>query len=137
MEWLSYIFFWTYIGLVLLAGAWGAFLFPKLDFQLLLGLDLQEIPESSRNSILSQYRFLRALELGFGLFAVVYRKEIFKKTSMNVLFLIIMGSGILARTISWVADGLPGKIHLFFMFYELIGLLVIAFYTRTKATSNG
>ena len=127
---LSYFFFYTYIGLVIIAGFWGAFINPYFDFKQLFHLDPSTLPDYSRINILSQYRFLRALELGFGLFSVMYVKYIFTKRSFNMLFLIIMGSGVMARILSLVVDGRPSNLFLFFLTYEFIGLLVIFAYTK-------
>jgi hypothetical protein len=130
MKFLNFIFFYTYIGLVLLAGFWGAFLYPILDFTYLFKLDINGLPEISKVNMLSQYRFLRALELGFGLFAIFFFKEIFLIRKYNQLFLAIMGLGILSRTVSWMIDGMPSAIFLFFLFYEAVGWVVIFIYSR-------
>lgn len=126
----SYFFFYTYIGLVILAGFWGAFINPYFDFKLLFSYDVHTLQEQLRINLLSQYRFLRALELGFGLFAIIYMKNIFTETAFNVLFIFIMGSGIMARMVSWLVDGTPNLLTKFFMFYELVGWVLIFIYTR-------
>lgn len=136
MKQLSYFFFYTYIGLVLLAGFWGAFIYPRFEFKLMLELDPGSLADHARINLLSQYRFLRALEFGFGLFSIVYVKEIFSIRSFNVLFLIIMTSGILARVVSWVFDGTPNYFAQFFMFYELLGLIIISMHTTTARGAN-
>ncbi len=130
MKGLSYFFFYTYIGLVLVAGFWGAFINPYFDFKLLCNMDTMDLDEHVRINLLSQYRFLRALELGFGLFSLRFVSQIFHEKKFNVLFLVIMFSGVLARAISLIADGIPGTFHLFFMTYEFIGLIIIFIYTR-------
>lgn len=130
MKFLNYFFFYTYIGLVLLAGFWGAFLFPQMDFPYLMEMDLSSLPEHSKINLLSQYRFLRALELGFGLFSILFIKEIFREDKFNKLFLGIMGLGVLARLVSWVVDGVPNHLFLFFLAYEAVGWLIILVYSR-------
>ncbi|MEK6478527.1 DUF4345 family protein [Catalinimonas sp. 4WD22] len=130
MKFISYFFFYTYIGLVCLAGIWGAFFNAHLDFSLLMGLDISSLSEDVRNNLLSQYRFLRALEFGFGLFALLFTKEIFTQKKFNSLFLIIMASGILARVASLVYEGSPNWMMYFFMVYEIIGFIFIYLYSR-------
>lgn len=127
---LSYFFFYTYIGLVTIAGFWGAFINPHFDFRLLFQMDTMDLEDNFRINLLSQYRFLRALELGFGLFSLRFVSQIFQEKKFNELFLMIMFSGILARVVSVIADGVPGIIHLFFLTYEFIGLIIIFLYTR-------
>lgn len=130
MKFLNYTFFYTYVGLVILAGLWGAFIYPSLDFNLLFDMDLNHLPEYTQVNLLSQYRFLRAIELGFGLFAIYFLDEIFGRKKFNRLFLIIMASGILARIASWIFDGTPSGLTLFFLFYEAVGWAIIFIYSR-------
>lgn len=136
MRALSYFFFYTYIGLVIIAGFWGAFINPYFDFKQLFHLDPASLSEYSRINALSQYRFLRALELGFGIFSIMFVKNIFTEKTFNRLFLIIMGSGVLARIVSWFADGQPSTIFLFFLTYELVGLLFIFVYTNKTINAS-
>jgi len=127
-----YFFFYTYIGLVVLAGLWGAFIYPSWDFEMMFDLNLSQLKDFERINLLSQYRFLRALELGFGIFSLVFIKDIFSDFKFNRLFLTIMGLGILARVFSWVFDGTPGYLTMFFMFYEAIGWIIIFTYSLSK-----
>jgi hypothetical protein len=127
---LNYFFFYTYIGLILLAGFWGAFGYARLDHMWLFDLDPNTLPEESRINMLSQYRFLRALELGYGLFAILFTKEIFTQKKFNTLFLLIMFSGVLARIVSILAEGSPSLLFYFFLFYETIGVGVMYLYSR-------
>lgn len=128
----SLFFFYTYIGLVTLAGIWGAFIYPSLDFEVMFDLNLSQLNDFEKINLLSQYRFLRALELGFGLFALLYVKEIFSDFKFNRLFLTIMGLGILARIFSWLFDGKPSYLTMFFLFYEAIGWIVIFTFSYSK-----
>ncbi len=125
----SHFFFYTYVGLVVLAGFWGAFISPHFDYRFLFGMDVSGLPDSQRINMLSQYRFLRALELGFGLFSLVFRRQIFTQSKFNTLFLGIMACGIVARLLSILIDGRPNSMMLFFMIYEFIGILIIYLYT--------
>lgn len=132
MKIVAYFFFYCYIGLVLLAGFWGAFIGADFDQQLLFNLDTQNLADSTRIDLLSQYRFLRALEFGFGLFAILFRQEIFSVKKFNVLFLAIMGSGVLARAVSIIVDGSPSALTYFFWIFELIGVILIYFYSSKR-----
>lgn len=95
------------------------------------------MPDSTRIDLLSQYRFLRALEFGFGLFAILFRKEIFSDKKFNALFLIIMGSGVLARAVSIVVDGSPSAPNWFFGIFELVGVIIIYLFTSERIQNNG
>ena len=133
MRALAYFFFYGYIGLVLLAGFWGAFLGADFDHRLLFDLDTKRLSEFSRINMLSQYRFLRAMEFGFGLFAIVFRKEIFTVKKFNRLYLAIMLSGVVARLVSLIDDGSPSALFYFFLIFEGVGVLIIyLYYTQKK-----
>jgi hypothetical protein len=129
---LSYFFFYTYVGAVLLAGLWGAFIGPRLDMVWLFDLDTNLLPEYSRTNLISQYRFLRALELGYGLYSVFFIKEIFTDKRFNILFLLIMFLGVLSRVVSLVAEGSPSGLFYFFLIHEAAGVVVIFLYTKLK-----
>lgn len=133
MKALSYFFFYSYIGLVTLAGFWGAFLNAHLDHRLLFQLDTQSLPEYTRTNMLSQYRFLRAIELGFGLFSFAFTKAIFRERTFNRLFLSIMSLGVLARLASVVYEGNPSRLTWLFLLFEGVGVIIIFLYTRKTA----
>ncbi|MBD8489041.1 DUF4345 family protein [Echinicola sp. CAU 1574] len=133
---LSYFFFYTYVGLVVLAGFRGAFIYPSWDFSFLFSMDVNQLNDFKRINLLSQYRFLRALELGFGLFSLYFLKDIFQYKIFNTLFLLIMGMGIMARVFSWLFDGTHGLLTKFFLIYEAIGWRLIYKYTKPKLISH-
>lgn len=130
MKALSYFFFYTYVGLVVLAGFWGAFIHPGVDFRLMFNLDTHQLTDFQRINLVSQYRFLRALELGFGVFSLLFTREIFTLIKFNRLFLFIMFSGIVARVFSLLMEGSPSGLTWFFMSYEFIGVVLIFIYTQ-------
>ena len=132
----NYFFYYTYIGLVIVAGFWGAFISPEFDYRLLFHFDLNTLPDYPRINMISQYRFLRALELGFGIFSILFVKNIFTEKKFNTLFIFIMCSGVLARISSILIDGIPSGMMFFFLGFELVGVLVIYFYSRQLVMQN-
>jgi len=126
----NYFFYYAYIGLVIVAGFWGAFINPYFDYRLLFSFDTNTLPDFQRINMMSQYRFLRAIELGFGIFAILCVKIIFTEKKFNRLFLFIMSAGILSRITSIVMDGIPGGLMLFFLGFEVVGVVVIYLYSR-------
>lgn len=137
MKELNWFFFYTYVGLIIIAGFWGAFISPKFDFHILFALDLASLNNYERINLISQYRFLRAIEFCFGLFSILFTREIFNTRKFNYLFLCIMCSGVLARIFSLFAEGTPSPLALFFLIYEFIGLIIIYLYSHSKIKNNG
>lgn len=135
MRFLAYFFFYCYIGLVLVAGFWGAFLGADFDQQFLFDLNTATLADATRTDLLSQYRFLRALEFGYGLFAVAFRKEIFSYKKFHWVYLVIMLSGVLARVVSLADDGSPSALFYFFLIFEFVGVVIIYLYCRNRLIS--
>lgn len=132
----NYFFYYSYIGLVIVAGFWGAFIYPEFDYRLLFNLETNTLTDFQRINLLSQYRFLRAIELGFGIFAILFVKSIFTEKKFNRLFIFIMSAGVLSRIMSIVMDGIPSSMMLFFLAFELVGVVVIIFYSRKLVIQN-
>ena len=127
--------FYGYVGLLMLAGGWGV-VFGRVDQSLLLDLELDDLPRRTQANVMSQYRFLRALELGFGLWAFVYRDEIHRRRPHNRLFLFTMGSGVTGRLLSLRFDGSPSPAMYAFLAWELAGVPVIYADTRRTLASE-
>lgn len=125
----SNTFFYGYVGLLVIAGAWGVW-FARVDMSWLFHIRLETLDPVAQASLLSQYRFLRAIELAFGLWALSRRHAIHTEKAPNRLFLLGMGAGVLGRLISLPMDGRPLWPMFFFMITELLGVVLIFTYTR-------
>jgi hypothetical protein len=123
---LALILFYGYVGLLVVAGAWGV-IGARLDHRWLFAVDAGSLgaPRSAA-SIVSQYRFLRALELGFGIWALMFRHRIFTEPPYARLFLGVMSTGVIARVISHVLDGRARGIFYFFLWSEAAGAVCFA-----------
>ena len=131
----AYLFFYGYVLTLIAAGAFGLVL-ARLDARYLLGLDLSQLTPLTAATTLSQYRFLRAIELGFGVIAFTFRNEIFHDRTFNRLFLVIMACGIAGRVLGVVIDGTPSLPMFFFLTFELVGIALIFAYTRSTVPTG-
>lgn len=129
MKALSLLFFHGYVWTLILAGGIGVFS-AQFDHRLLFDLPVSELKPQTAASVLSQYRFLRAIECGFGIFAFVFRREIFHQRVFNRVFLGTMFFGVTARIVSIFLDGQPFLIFHGFLIFELIGGVIILLHTR-------
>jgi hypothetical protein len=129
------VFFFGYVLTLVVAGAWGI-VGARVDMHLLLRLHLGDLSHRDQANLLSQYRFLRAIELGFGLFALRYWRQIFALRSYNRIFLAAMACGVAARLLSLAADGLPSVWMYPFLAFELVGLTLIFAYTRPRVVAG-
>lgn len=126
----SLLFFYSYVGLLVGAGAEGM-VFGRVDQSVLLGLHLDQLPHRVQADVMSQYRFLRGIELAFGVFAVVHRRDIYADCAFNRLFLFGMAAGLLGRALALPIDGSPDWWMYGFGIWELAGVIVIFAHTRT------
>lgn len=128
---LSDAFFYGYTGMCAVAGAAGA-AFGNADVALISGFrPHDELPERPAATMLSQHRFLRAMEMGFGMFSLYERERIHRDRSTNRLFLSLMAAGIAARGAARVLDGRPRANAYLFGGSELLGLALIFAHTRS------
>jgi hypothetical protein len=88
------------------------------------------IPDDADAELLSHWRFLRALELCFGLVALVFWRRIFAERTPNLIFLSAMAAGAAARLLGLAVDGSPGTFVLAVLVWELAGVVVIFLATR-------
>ena len=125
----SLFFYYAYVVTVVVAGAWGM-VGARVDFPVLMSQPLAPLDKHGAINVLSQYRFLRGLELGFGIFAVRFRGRVYAERTFNAVFLTTMGLGILGRVFGLVIDGLPSALMLSFLIFEVVGIVLIFADTR-------
>lgn len=124
-------FFYGYTGTCVAAGATGA-LFGRADLALISDFHPhRELSPRSAATVMSQHRFLRAIEMGFGTFSLYERGRIHSDRTTNRLFLSVMGSGIAARALARAVDGRPRANAYLFGGFELVGLGLIYAHTRS------
>jgi hypothetical protein len=121
---LARLFFWGYTLMLIGIGASGALIAPW-ELRTVFDVPLAGFSDSVQATLLNQYRFLKAIELAFGIFCLTYRREIFNRTSAHRVFLAGLFAGVAARLGSWLIDGTPKPVFLLFAALELVtGLLV-------------
>lgn len=123
--------FYGYLGLCVVAGAGGA-VAARTDLRLVAGLDAPAaLPPRVAATLLSQHRFLRAIELAFGVLCLRDRQRIHTEPAANRLFLLLMAGGVAARALGRVADGRPRASAYVFGGLEAAGVVAIHAHTRT------
>jgi hypothetical protein len=126
----SLVFFFVYVASLIVAGAWGM-VGARVDMWVLLRLHLNDLPDRTAANLLSQYRFLRAIEIGFGVFALTHWRRIYSIRTYNRLFLSVMAAGVAARLLSLGLDGGPSWWMYLFLGWELVGVALIFLATRS------
>ena len=129
---------WAYaLFLILSGGVLGLFVprWEPLHFEVyaraIFRLDL---PSEVMASTLNQYRFMKSIEFGFGVFALLFRREIYTIPRFNYYFLGILFLGAFERVLSMVVDGMPDRAYVGFAILETtIGLIILSHSRRTLA----
>lgn len=124
MRLLAFVFFWGYTGMLLGIGASGMLIAPW-ELRTVFELPLDLLDATQRASMLNQYRFLKSVELTFGIFCLINHAAIFRPSASHRLFLTGVFAGVLARLGSLLADGVPHWAFLAFAALEcMAGVLV-------------
>jgi hypothetical protein len=81
-------------------------------------------------TMLNQYRFLKGLELGGGLFCLAYRADIMAGGRASRVFLAIVAAGIAGRAFAWIVDGTPATAFVIFLVLETLVFVAVAAHLR-------
>jgi hypothetical protein len=131
MKILTAILFCGWSGALLVLGGLGIFT-GAWELDRIFGIDLVGMGAERTASLLNQYRFLKAIEFGFGLFCFMFWREIFQSRVFNRLFVLVVFLGAGARALSIVIEGWPHWGFTAVTILEfLTGFVVVAYSRRT------
>jgi hypothetical protein len=94
-------------------------------------VDPSALPEHG-GTFLSQYRFLKSIEFCSGIFGLACRGPILAGEPAALLFLTIVGAGVFARVVAWIADGPPNFTFATFLFLEAMTFVLVAMSLRRR-----
>lgn len=129
MRRLATLFFWGYTLMLLVVGGAGMLIAPW-ELRSIFSVPLDSMATQAQATLLNQYRFLKAMELAFGLFCMGWRGPIHQPGPAHQLFLAGISAGVAARLGSWAVDGYPHPIFLGFAAGEAITGLLVAWRVR-------
>jgi uncharacterized protein DUF4345 len=133
--------FFSYATFLIVSGGVLGLLVPRwgpLDFEVYARAIFRlDVSSEVMASTLNQYRFMKSAEFGFGLFAVLFRREIFTIPRFNYFFLGILFLGAFERGLSMLVDGRPHGAYIGFAIAEtVIGLVILLHSRRTLARAG-
>ena len=82
MKVLGAVLFSGWVGALVLLGGAGVFT-GEWELRQIFHIDLAGMGPEAKANLLNQYRFLKGIEFGFGVFCVVFRREIFRSAVFN------------------------------------------------------
>ena len=131
MKILTIILFCGWSGAVLVLGGLGIFT-GAWELEKIFRIDLAGMGPVATANLLNQYRFLKAIEFGFGLFCFVFWREIFRSRVFNRVFVAVVFLGAAARALSITIEGVPHRAFVGITILEfLTGFVVVAYSRRT------
>jgi hypothetical protein len=77
----------------------------RWEFAAVYGIDPSTWSSDTQATMLNQYRFLKSVELGAGVFCLAYRRAIMDGGRAAAVFLTIVGLGVAARSFAWLSTG--------------------------------
>jgi hypothetical protein len=126
---LAHLFFFGYALMLLCVGLSGIFIAPY-ELTRIFNVDTTRMTSLDAATLFNQYRFLKALEFGLGVFCLRYWRRIFLELSFNRFFLMFVLAGVAARGLSLVVDGPARWPFVAFLLLELATALVVFAWTR-------
>jgi len=113
--------------------AWGLSGVFLTDFWLhgALTLHLPAFGPLERGTVVNEFRFLEARELGVGIFALALHREILTSRKHNLTFLAVVFAAPAARLFSCLVDGPPKPLWLAFGASELVMGIALLVLTRS------
>ena len=126
--------------LVLIGGGLGLFVptWGPLRFEVFADVIFKlQIDSEAMASTLNQYRFMKSTEFAFGLFALLFRENIYCDRKFNRFFLGIVFLGVAMRALSMFLDGSPRSAYVFFLGLETLVGLIVLLYSRKALEQCG
>lgn len=128
-KWIAMISFYSYLAALFILGLFGL-LFPADELQILYDLRFDTWDGEHLATFFHQYRFLKGFVLGFAVFSLVFRREIFQQRLYNAIFLITLFTAAGARVLSLLTDGQPTSVLIPLTISEFFFGFSILIYSR-------
>lgn len=119
MRQVTRVFYAGYTFMLIGIGGSGV-LIARWELPRIFLVDLAAMGAQPAATLLNQYRFLKSMELAFGMVCWLYRRPIWAGGQARGLFLAGLFGGVAARAISIAVDGVPDWPFLVFAALELV-----------------
>jgi hypothetical protein len=126
---LTGVLFYAYVLMLLCVGGSGVVI-GSWEISRMFFVDLGNLKLVDQATFIDEYRYLMSLELAFGIFAITYRKEIFKSPKANGVFLAGLFAGVIERVVSLILDGRPRPAFIAFFMVEVACGGAVLIYSR-------
>jgi hypothetical protein len=120
-----------YSAMLVVIGAAGI-VSARWELARVFGIDPSAWSLHTQATMLNQYRFLKSVELGAGVFCLAYRSSIMAGGRAAAVFLTLVGLGVSARTFAWIVDGRPAIAFVIFLVLEACVFVAVALHLRVS-----
>ncbi len=118
-----------YAAMLVVVGSAGI-VAARWELATVFGIDPSAWSLTTQATMLNQYRFLKSVELGAGVFCLAYRSSIMAGGRASAVFLALVGFGVAARTLAWILDGRPATAFIIFLVLEAFVFVAVALHLR-------
>jgi len=126
MDFVTKAFFWGYVAMLIGVGGSGIFI-ARWELGHFFAVPLERLAPTARATLLNQYRFLKALELGFGGYGLIFYRQIFELPIPHRFFVLVLSAGVGARLLSLRVDGRASNYFIAVTVLEIVtGILVVS-----------
>lgn len=133
-RWVDALAFYGYAWFLVLPGGVLGLLVPQwgpLPFEVFAnGIFDAPLSDTVLASALNQYRYMKSMEFGFGLFSLLFRERIYRERRFNRFYLGIVVLGAAERALSVVVDGTPRPFYVAAIFVELAVAAIVFLSSR-------
>lgn len=119
----------AYSAMLVVVGAGGVAL-ARWELATIFAFDTASLGAVGSATMLNQYRFLKSIELGAGIFCLLFRRGILAGRPEAFAFLALVAGGLIARTLAWIVDGRPAALFLVFLAGEILTFIFVALNLR-------
>ncbi len=119
-------------GLMLCVVGIAGILSARWELTQIFDLNMSALDTHTQATFLNQYRFLKGLELGGGIFCLCLRQQILMGKTEGRVFLGLVGAGVITRSVAWIVDGRPSWPFVTFLVLEAVVFLITALYFANK-----
>lgn len=115
----------AYSAMLVGVGAAGIVL-ARWELATVFVLDVTTLGPNGSATMLNQYRFLKSVELGAGVYSLMFRRRILAGRRETSAFLALVAGGCIARIVAWIVDGQPSALFIGFLAAEIVTFLAVA-----------
>jgi hypothetical protein len=125
------VLYFAYSAMLVGVGAAGVVL-ARWELATIFAFDVTALGPVGSATMLNQYRFLKSVELGAGIYSLMLRRRILAGEREAAAFLALVAGGCFARIVAWIVDGQPTALFIGFLAAEILTFVVVGLHVALR-----